>query len=38
VTLPLGVLKRGSVQFTPPLPARKQQAINALGMGVLDKV
>ncbi|MEM1133458.1 MAG: FAD-dependent oxidoreductase [Pseudomonadota bacterium] len=38
VTLPLGVLKRGSVRFDPTLPPRKQQAINRLGMGTLDKV
>ncbi|WP_020559530.1 flavin monoamine oxidase family protein [Thiofilum flexile] len=38
VTLPLGVLKRNSVQFNPPLPTNKQQAIARLGMGVLDKV
>ncbi|GIX49244.1 MAG: amine oxidase [Candidatus Tectimicrobiota bacterium] len=38
VTLPLGVLKAGSVRFVPPLPARQQRAIARLGMGVLDKV
>ncbi|MEN9933597.1 MAG: hypothetical protein RLZZ387_176 [Chloroflexota bacterium] len=38
VTLPLGVLKRGAVTFDPPLPARKQEAIRRLGMGVLNKV
>jgi monoamine oxidase len=38
VTLPLGVLKRGSVSFDPPLPARKQQAIRRLGMGTLNKL
>ena len=37
VTLPLGVLKRGSVRFSPPLPAPKWAAINRLGMGVLSK-
>ena len=37
VTLPLGVLKAGTVQFTPGLPASMQQAIDALGMGVLNK-
>ena len=37
ITLPLGVLKSGQVAFSPPLPARKQQAINALGMGTLNK-
>lgn len=38
VTVPLGVLKRGSISFSPPLPAAKQAAIAALGMGLLDKV
>lgn len=37
VTLPLGVLKAGQVRFVPELPAAKQQAIAALGMGVLNK-
>jgi monoamine oxidase len=37
-TLPLGVLKAGSVTFDPPLPADKQQAIERLGMGTLAKV
>jgi len=38
VTLPLGVLKAGVVEFDPPLPARKRAAIDRLGMGVLNKV
>lgn len=37
VTLPLGVLKRGAVAFTPALPAQKQKAIESLKMGVLNK-
>lgn len=37
VTLPLGVLKAGSVRFIPPLPEKKQTAIATLGMGVLNK-
>ena len=37
-TLPLGVLKRGSVTFAPELPERVQLAVRRLGMGVLDKV
>jgi monoamine oxidase len=37
-TLPLGVLKAGSVKFDPPLPADKQAAIERLGMGTLTKV
>src|SRR5690606_19251646 len=38
VTLPLGVLKKGSVAFEPELPDAKRGAIERLGMGVLDKV
>ena len=38
VTLPLGVLKLGKLLFEPPLPKRKQQAIQNLGMGVLNKI
>ena len=38
VTLPLGVLRAGSVAFSPALPPAKQQAIEALGFGVLNKV
>ena len=38
VTLPLGVLKAGSVAFDPPLPCEKAQAIQRLGMGALTKV
>jgi hypothetical protein len=39
ITLPLGVLKaRAAALFTPPLPADKQRAIAALGMGLLNKV
>ncbi|QQZ29959.1 FAD-dependent oxidoreductase [Thiothrix subterranea] len=37
ITLPLGVLKSRQIAFSPPLPARKQQAINTLGMGTLNK-
>jgi monoamine oxidase len=38
VTLPLGVLKSGSVRFSPALSSAKQQAISKLGVGLLDKV
>ena len=38
ITLPLGVLKSGSVTFSPPLPERKRAAISRLAMGVLNKV
>ena len=37
VTLPLGVLKTGAVEFAPGLPPTKRQAISALGMGTLNK-
>ncbi len=38
VTVPLGVLKAGSITFEPPLPTEKQVAIKRMGMGVLDKL
>ena len=38
VTLPLGVLKAGAVEFSPALPRAKAAAVDALGMGVMDKV
>lgn len=38
VTLPLGVLAAGDVAFEPPLPERKQRAVDELGVGLLDKV
>lgn len=37
-TLPLGVLKGGSVRFEPPLPPGHRAAIARLSMGALDKV
>lgn len=37
VTLPLGVLKAGDVVFDPALPDSRKQAIDRLGMGVLNK-
>lgn len=38
VTLPLGVLQAGDVEFDPPLPDDKQEAIDALGAGHVDKI
>lgn len=38
VTVPLGVLKQGSIQFEPPLPEFKTRAIERLGTGGLMKV
>lgn len=37
VTVSLGVLKSGSINFNPPLPAWKQDVIDNAGFGVLDK-
>ena len=37
VTLPLGVLQKGAIAFEPDLSKSKQSAIQALGMGVLNK-
>lgn len=38
VTVPLGVLKKGAIDFVPPLPKKKSTAIARLGMGGLMKV
>ena len=38
ITIPLGVLKAGTIAFDPPLPEEKQAAIERLGFGLLDKV
>lgn len=38
VTVPLGVLKAGTIVFDPPLPETKRRAIERLGFGVLNKV
>lgn len=37
-TIPLGVLKHGNIEFDPPLPSWKSEAIARLGFGVLNKV
>nr|DAD41099.1 TPA_asm: hypothetical protein HUJ06_015422 [Nelumbo nucifera] len=37
-TVPLGVLKRGSIEFVPELPQPKKEAIQRLGFGLLNKV
>lgn len=37
VTVPLGVLKAGSIEFRPPLSDAKSTAIARLGMGALSK-
>lgn len=38
VTLPLGVLKAGSVSFDPPLPERKRHALDRIGVGAFEKL
>ncbi|MCU0567989.1 MAG: FAD-dependent oxidoreductase [Oculatellaceae cyanobacterium Prado106] len=38
ITLPLGVLQSGAVQFSPALPRSKRVAMQKLGMGILNKV
>lgn len=38
VTVPLGVLKGGSIDFVPPLPDAVAGPIRRLGMGVFNKV
>jgi monoamine oxidase len=38
VTVPLGVLKRGSPRFDPPLPTPMQVAVGALGFGRYEKI
>ncbi|KAL9265263.1 FLOWERING LOCUS D-like protein [Drosera capensis] len=37
-TVPLGVLKNGSIKFVPELPQRKLDGIRRLGFGLLNKV
>lgn len=37
VTVPLSVLKRGSISFSPPLGDRKSGAISRLGAGLVEK-
>lgn len=37
-TVPLGVLKKGTIEFIPELPQRKLDAIQRLGFGLLNKV
>ncbi len=38
ITVPLGVLKKKAITFSPELPIRKQMAIERIGMGLLDKI
>ena len=38
MTVPLGVLQAQAIQFEPSLPPWKQEAVQALGYGNLNKV
>ncbi|ACJ18080.1 flavin monoamine oxidase family protein [Coxiella burnetii] len=38
VTIPIGVLQKGKVIFSPALPPRKQNAIMQIGSGLLNKI
>ncbi len=38
VTVPIGVLKAGSISFEPPLPAAKHGAIDRIGVDHVEKV
>lgn len=38
VTVPVGVLKAGSIRFMPELPARSRDALAGIGMGALTKI
>lgn len=38
LTVPLGVLQAGTIEFVPPLPADKRGAIDRLGSGFVEKV
>jgi len=38
VTVPLGVLKAGTITFDPPLPTSKQDVIKRIGIGSVEKV
>lgn len=38
ITVPIGVLKAGTIDFEPALPNAKQEAVGALGAGLLDKL
>ena len=38
ITVPLGVLKSGAIEFVPPLPADRQAVIDRTGFGNMEKV
>jgi monoamine oxidase len=37
-TIPIGCLQRNTIEFNPPLPTSKKQAIDSIGMGCYTKV
>jgi polyamine oxidase len=38
ITVPLGVLKSGAIEFDPPLPSGRQALVDRTGFGTLEKV
>lgn len=38
VTVPIGVLKANAIAFDPPLPAEKQDVIDRMGVGNVEKI
>lgn len=38
LTLPIGILKKNKIQFSPDLPLNKQSSILNLGMGTINKI
>ncbi|KAK2508789.1 hypothetical protein MC885_021142, partial [Smutsia gigantea] len=38
VTVPLALLQKGAIQFSPPLSDKKMKAINSLGAGIIEKI
>ena len=37
-TVPLGVLQQRKIEFVPSLPPKRQEAIDGIGMGLLNKI
>ena len=38
LTVPLGVLRKGGVAFSPPLPRAQAEAISSIGLGYMNKI
>uniref|UniRef100_A0ABI7YYW6 Lysine demethylase 1B n=1 Tax=Felis catus TaxID=9685 RepID=A0ABI7YYW6_FELCA len=38
VTVPLALLQKGAIHFSPPLSDKKMKAINSLGAGIIEKI